>query len=76
MTAETEPSPAHDPEEPPKTRRVPRWAVVLAALALAGVVVVIIYGYLATPGWVGVSGKMFWDYLELLIVPAALALVV
>jgi len=38
------------------------------------VVGVIVYGYLATPGWIGVSGKKFWDYLELLIVPAALAL--
>jgi uncharacterized protein YjbI with pentapeptide repeats len=35
---------------------------------------VIIYGYLDRPGWVGVSDKKFWDYLELLIVPAALAI--
>jgi len=38
-----------------------------------GVICVIVYGYLARPGWIGVSGKKFWDYLELLIVPAALA---
>jgi uncharacterized protein YjbI with pentapeptide repeats len=37
------------------------------------VVSVIVYGYVARPGWIGVSGKKFWDYLELLIVPAALA---
>jgi hypothetical protein len=74
MTAETEPSPAHDPEEPPKTSSVPLWLVVLAVIALGGVVEVIIYGYLDRPGWVGVSDKKFWDYLELLIVPAALAI--
>jgi hypothetical protein len=40
-----------------------------------GVVIgVIVYGYLAKPGWTGVTNKKFWDYLELLIVPAALAL--
>ena len=26
------------------------------------------------PGWVGVADKKFWDYLELLFVPAALAI--
>src|SRR5215204_599716 len=72
---ETEPSPAEAPEERARRRRGPRWLVVLAALALAGVVVgVIVYGYLSKPGWIGVSGKKFWDYLELLIVPAALAM--
>jgi hypothetical protein len=49
--------------------------VVTAALALAGVVVgVIIYGYLARPAWIGVADKNVWDYLELLIVTAALAI--
>ena len=48
--------------------------VVLAVLVLGGVVEVIIYGYLERPGWIGSSGKQFWDYLDLLIVPAALAL--
>jgi len=72
MKAGTEPSPTADHED--QARRVPRWLVVLAALVLAGVVVgVIVCGYLARPGWIGVSGKKFWDYLELLIVPAALA---
>jgi len=47
--------------------------MVLAALALMGAVGVVIYGYLAKPGWVGIADKTFWDYLELLIVPAALA---
>jgi uncharacterized protein YjbI with pentapeptide repeats len=49
--------------------------MVITALAIvAGVGIVIVYGYLARPGWIGVSGKKFWDYLELLIVPAALAI--
>jgi hypothetical protein len=73
MTAEERLSPATDPEE--QSSRVPKWLVVPAALVLAGVAVgVIVYGYLARPGWVGVAGKKFWDYLELLIVPAALAI--
>ena len=73
MAAEPGPPPAGAPEE--RARRVPRWLVILAVLALAGVVVgVIVYGYLVQPGWVGVSGKKFWDYLELLIVPVALAI--
>jgi pentapeptide repeat protein len=49
------------------------WLMVLAALALA-VVGVTIYGYLARPGWIGVAGKKFWDYLHLLIVPTALVI--
>jgi len=50
------------------------WRVVLAVLVLGGVVEVLIYGYLERPGWIGSSGKQLWDYLDLLIVPAALAL--
>src|SRR5687767_13929296 len=48
--------------------------MVVAALVLVGVGGVIVYGYLAGPGWIGVADKTFWDCLELLIVPAALAL--
>jgi uncharacterized protein YjbI with pentapeptide repeats len=48
--------------------------VILAAFAFIGAVGVIIYGYLSRSGWVGVTDKTFWDYLELLIVPAALAI--
>jgi hypothetical protein len=63
------------PRREEQARRVPRWLVVLAVLALAGVVVgAIIYGYLERPGWIGVADKRFWEYLDLLIVPAALAL--
>jgi hypothetical protein len=76
MTAETKPSPAPDPEEPPKISRIPRWVSATAALALTvGIVAVILfYGYQSRPGWVGVADKKFWDYLELLFVPAALAI--
>lgn len=73
MTPEAEPSPAGETEE--RSSRVRRRTVVLAALALAGIVIgVIVYGYLDMPGseLIGVANKRFWDYLELLIVPVAL----
>jgi hypothetical protein len=70
--AESDPAPAGDHEE--QSRSVPLWLVALAVLALGGIIEVIIYGYLEKPGWIGVANKRFWDYLELLIVPAALAL--
>ena len=55
--------------------KVSRLVVIIAALVLlAGVVGVILYGYLARPGWIGVADKKFWEYLDLLIVPATLAL--
>src|SRR5215208_336721 len=64
------------PAEQEASSERPPWrgTALIAALTLVGIVVVILYGYLAKPGWVGVSGKKFWDYLELLIVPAALAI--
>jgi hypothetical protein len=68
----TEPPPAEDREK--RTIKVPVWIKVTATVMLVGVAGVIVYGYWTTPGWVGVSGKSFWDYLELLIVPAALAI--
>jgi hypothetical protein len=76
MKAETESSSAPNPEEPPKTSRISRWVGAIAAVALLlGIIgVILFYGYQARPGWVGVADKKFWDYLELLIVPAALAL--
>jgi uncharacterized protein YjbI with pentapeptide repeats len=83
MKEETEYSSAGEPEEPLEPRRAQMmwigrslvWIGGIATLALVlGVVGVILYGYQAKPGWIGVSGKKFWDYLELLIVPAALAL--
>jgi hypothetical protein len=72
MAAKTDPPPVADSKQ--RANKVSRWLLVFAALAIAGVVVVIVYGYLARPGWIGVSSKKFWDFLELLIVPAALAL--
>ena len=68
----TEPPRAADPQEQPS--RGPRLGFIIALAIFAGVVFVIIYGYLERPGWIGSSGKQFWDYLDLLIVPAALAL--
>jgi hypothetical protein len=63
---------AAEPQE--QSSRRPRLGFITALAIFAGVVIVIIYGYLVRPGWIGVSGKQFWDYLDLLIVPAALAL--
>jgi len=57
-----------------QSRSLPLWLVVVAVLALGGVVELIIYGYLERPQWIGVADKKFWDFLDLLIVPAALAL--
>ena len=62
MVTETDPTPAADHEE--QSRSVPLWLVVLAVLAVGGVIELIIYGYLERPGWIGSSGKKFWDYLE------------
>jgi hypothetical protein len=66
------PEPAEKSEEQPGSS--PLWLTVSAVLVLGGAVELIIYGYVEKPGWIGSSGKQFWDYLDLLIVPAALAL--
>jgi hypothetical protein len=73
MKADPEPSPATERDKPRKPARLPRWIVALATLVLAGVAIVILCGYWGL-GWIGVADKTFWDYLRLLIVPAALAL--
>ncbi len=70
MTEEKEPSTTAGSEE--QSSRFPWWLGVVAALALL-VIGVIVYGYWAKPGWVGSADEKFWDYLDLLIVPAALA---
>jgi uncharacterized protein YjbI with pentapeptide repeats len=56
-----------------KTGSGTSWLVCIILLAL--VVGLIIYSYTDWPGarYFGVADKKFWDYLELLIVPAALA---
>ena len=68
--------PAAEPKGSPRSSRIIRWILVSGALVLVVEVVgaILYYGYTTKPGWVGVSGKKFWDYLDLLIVPAALAL--
>jgi hypothetical protein len=76
VAVESSPPSAPDSNDKSEKRSssIPLWLVVSAVIAVGGVVEVVIYGYLETPGWVGVSDKKFWDYLELLVVPAALAL--
>jgi uncharacterized protein YjbI with pentapeptide repeats len=75
MTTDTE-SASPDEQEELRQSIVLRWWMFITALVIifAGVSIVLIYGYLAKPGWIGVSGKKFWDYLELLVVPAVLAI--
>ena|SRR5215203_79330 len=46
------------------TRRILNFAY---ALYVVTILVVLAYGYLVMPGWVGVAGKSFWDYLVFLV---------
>src|ERR671920_2561547 len=75
VVPETDPPPTSELEERSKehSSSIPTRAAVLAAAVLLGIIV---YGYLDMPGsgWIGVANKKFWNYLDLLIVPAALAL--
>ena len=72
---QSEPPPGTKPEEYTRLRRIVRWILVSAlALVVGGVGWILYYGYTTRPGWVGAADKEFWDYLELLFVPAALAL--
>jgi len=74
MAAETGPSPTADSEE--RSRRVLGWVLIVAALVLAGVIGMIVYGYLARPRWTGVADKTLWDWLQLLsalAIPVVLA---
>jgi uncharacterized protein YjbI with pentapeptide repeats len=77
VAAETGP-PAGDREARSEERSssIPRKAVVPAAVVLTLMIILVVYGYTGMPGseWIGVAHKRFWDYLELLFVPAALAL--
>jgi hypothetical protein len=54
----------------------PRWLVVrvLGAIALMIAGIILYLGHMGKPWWEGARDKEFWDYLELLIVPAALAI--
>jgi len=75
MTAGPDSSPTPPKERAKKNDKGQGWVVAIIALSVAVVIAVILYyGHATRPGWVGVSGKKFWDYLELLIVPVALAI--
>jgi hypothetical protein len=52
------------------TRRQLLWASVIAALAFLAIV---ICGYLFEWEWTGLHKRTFWDWLQLLIIPAVLA---
>jgi uncharacterized protein YjbI with pentapeptide repeats len=75
VVTETEPPPTSELKERSKehSSSIPTRGAILAAAVLLGIIV---YGYLDMPGsgWIGVANKKFWDYLDLLFVPAALAL--
>ena len=73
MAANRNSLPAADSKE--QASKGPRRLVlVLSTLALAGVLGILYWGQVSKPWWEGASDKDFWDYLELLVVPAALAL--
>jgi len=48
--------------------------VILMLVVLIALVVVSILGYTYNWKWAGLHGKTFWDWLQLLIIPAVLAL--
>ncbi len=75
MQEEPRTSPTAERTGTPKTSWLPTWVIVVATLVvIVGVIgAILFYGYTTEPGWVGVSNKKFWDYLDLLIVPAAIA---
>jgi hypothetical protein len=49
-----------------------RGAIVVVAIVLVVVIALIVVGYRF--GWTGFTGKTLWDWLQLLIVPLALAI--
>jgi hypothetical protein len=50
------------------------WLVGITLLALVGGLIIYSYSDWPGSGYFGIADKKFWDYLELLIVPAALAI--
>jgi Tfp pilus assembly protein PilN len=52
------------------------WLVGITSIALVGGLIIYSYADWSGARYFGIADKMFWDYLELLIVPAALAFVV
>ena len=72
MAVDTSPASAVDTKE--QASKGPRWPeVVLSVLVLAGLGI-LYWGYIGKPMWEGARDKYIWDYLELLVVPAALAI--
>lgn len=63
-------------EEYTRTSRIVRWILVVAALVLVAEVVggILYLGEMTKPWWEGAHNKRFWSYLDLLIVPAAIAI--
>jgi uncharacterized protein YjbI with pentapeptide repeats len=59
-----------------RTSRIVRWTLVVAALVLVAEVVggILYLGEMTKPWWEGAHNKRFWSYLDLLIVPAAIAI--
>jgi uncharacterized protein YjbI with pentapeptide repeats len=49
--------------------------IVLSLVIFVALIVVIIVGYILKLGWTGLSQKTLWDWLQLLIVPLALAVI-
>jgi ABC-type glycerol-3-phosphate transport system permease component len=58
--------------EKPDTRNVNPWTVLLAAAVLV-LVVLAIGSYAFNWKWTGFRGNTLWNWLELLVLPAALA---
>jgi hypothetical protein len=72
VAVDTSPASAVDTEE--QASKGPRWpVVVLSVLVLAGLGI-LYWGHIGKPMWEGARDKDIWDYLELLVVPAALAI--
>ena len=68
-------SPAAEPKGSTRFNWIRRIVVISAVLALVGILGDILYvGAKTTPWWEGTHDKAFWAYLQLLIVPVAIAI--
>jgi pentapeptide repeat protein len=76
MQSEPRSSPTAEPEGSQGSSRILRRVVVVsAALALVGLLVLILRkGHVNSPWWEGAHDKDFWAYLKLLLVPVAIAI--
>ena len=59
-----------------RSNSIVRWILVIAAFALVmeGLGAILYQGEVTHPRWEGAHNKWLWDYLDLLIVPAAIAI--